>query len=793
VVDGIIVAMAESTEQELLSEIFNRDESLKQTQQRVNKFRRLIGLVLGLTLAIIFALITQVMVRLEMPGVPLFQPPLGAAGNVILWMFVGAVLGLVAAWPEEAVYGVSLSSAAGTLFISIFTLFTSGAPSGDQGATLFTRILSLVVIFLPVAGMLAPLMILLRWSIARLTDAYKGIVPVWKIVWIPALLLAAVVTIGLAARLPTYARRELMRTQELIQTGLASVDRQSLPEALRNKQVGDFTTNASPGYTLEWDKNNVNRYGIPRTSNSMGSQEAIVAARFDNDWVLVCLYSDPAVEPACKGIGGEAGKAAFSNNAPNPLTVAWDDYSLFSAGLAPGDPATQEPIEDATVYHVEMTLPSSGNLVTGKLQARYTNREDTPLNEIYFRLYPNLAGGKTQVSNVKVDGQPVEVVSEQMDSSLKIPLAAPLQVGESTVVEMNFSVEVPETMGGNYGLLYRLNEVWALDAFLPTIAVYDENGWHNQPTPPNGDNTFHDASYYLVQVNAPGEAVLVASGSMVGGQVDEANQSAVFAAGPSRDFYLAASPHFVESSEQAGLTTVTAYSLPELADQNVRVRHIAAEALKDFNQRYGAYPYTELNLVSLPMNALGIEYPGVIGLNTASYLSAPGSGAPSAEQDKFRATIAHEAAHQWFYNLVGNDQANEPWLDEALAQYAVWQYIVDLYGDGLTAQSLVNYWKGCVQETQSTDVPVGLPAGEYKTSRQYVGAVYCRGPLFLAALRVEMEKANPGGVDEFDDFMKAYVAQNRWGIATTEKFRNLAEDKCGCDLGPLFDQWGLSK
>ena len=31
--------------------------------------------------------------------------------------------------------------------------------------------------------------------------------------------------------------------------------------------------------------------------------------------------------------------------------------------------------------------------------------------------------------------------------------------------------------------------------------------------------------------------------------------------------------------------------------------------------------------------------------------------------------VAHEVAHQWWYSLVGNDQIDEPWLDEAFAQF----------------------------------------------------------------------------------------------------------------------------
>ena len=61
--------------------------------------------------------------------------------------------------------------------------------------------------------------------------------------------------------------------------------------------------------------------------------------------------------------------------------------------------------------------------------------------------------------------------------------------------------------------------------------------------------------------------------------------------------------------------------------------------------------------------------------------------------------------------------------------------------------------------------------------------MYCRGPLFIQALRDQM------GSDKFDTFMKDYVAQNRWGIATENGFRQLAEKECNCDLGPLFAEW----
>ena len=40
----------------------------------------------------------------------------------------------------------------------------------------------------------------------------------------------------------------------------------------------------------------------------------------------------------------------------------------------------------------------------------------------------------------------------------------------------------------------------------------------------------------------------------------------------------------------------------------------------------------------------------------------------------------HETAHQWWYGVVGNDQIDEPWLDEALTEYSTILYYGHRYG-----------------------------------------------------------------------------------------------------------------
>ncbi|HCB01133.1 MAG TPA: hypothetical protein DEP19_02010, partial [Anaerolineae bacterium] len=144
-------------------------------------------------------------------------------------------------------------------------------------------------------------------------------------------------------------------------------------------------------------------------------------------------------------------------------------------------------------------------------------------------------------------------------------------------------------------------------------------------------------------------------------------------------------------------------------------------------------------------------------------------------------TVVHEVAHQWFYNLVGNDQLDDPWLDESLAQFATMQYFTDRYGE----QGMLEFrreLKGRWAYVGEEEIPVGLPVSEY-TGVEYSGIVYGRGALFFMELEAVM------GTDAFNAFMKSYVTNNAWGISTTEILRAEAEGQCGCGLTELFEEW----
>ena len=462
----------------------------------------------------------------------------------------------------------------------------------------------------------------------------------------------------------------------------------------------------------------------------------------------------------------------------DPLDIPWEDRSIFKSGLIESQQLILEELEGASVYHIDLNIAQDLFHISGHEEVQYTNTETVPLNEVQFRLFPNLLGGEMEVSNLKVNAESVSPRFEMNDSLLIVPLAAPLEPGDSTVIEMDFEVTVPQEVDLNYGVLVYYEDLLALAHAYPMIAVYNDEGWNAEIPAQQGDITFADASFFLVNITAPKGVTLVPSGTVINRAEDGSTQTLLVASGPARDFYLAASPIYEEVSETVGEITVRSYSPKGMEEGAMTALEIAIDSLELFNAKYPSYPYTELDIVATPTAAGGIEYPGNIVVTSRLY--DVGSNVPGARQ-YMEGVVAHEVAHQWFYNLVGDDQLDDPWLDEALAQYLTYEYFTNQYGpageEGFRA-SLEERWAG----VNFAEIPIGLPVADYNPT-EYGAIVYGRGPLFFIELRDEI------GQEVFNAFLRDYSEQLSWDVATPEFLQSLAEEHCACDLDVMFDEW----
>ena len=477
------------------------------------------------------------------------------------------------------------------------------------------------------------------------------------------------------------------------------------------------------------------------------------------------------------------------------LGIAWDDRAIFREGLIDAEMGELEDLSGATVYHIDLQIPDDPVVVRGRQEVRYTNQESKPLDFVYFRLFANLLGGAATVSEVKMDGQDVEPVYESLDSVLRLPLPETLQPGERVVIQMDFEVEMARDLETRYGLFGYFEDMLFLHEALPVIPVYDDvdtprPGWNIELPSPYADIVYLDASFYLVRVTASANMTIVASGVEVSREQQGDDQVLTLAAGPSRDFYLTASENYTVVSETVGETTVNSYALPERMEGAELALQQAADALESYSARFGVYPYTEFDLIGTPMLALGMEYPGVVAIAHNQYdLDGEVYGRPAPVM--LEPTVAHEVAHQWFYNAVGNDQLDDPWLDEAIVQYVVGLYFIDVYGEGADQawfEALYGRW----DRVDRADIPIGMPVSEY-TGEEYGAIVYGRGPLFIEALAEEMGQETAAKPTKFDEFLRDYYESHKWGIGTSDEFKQLAEEHCQCDLTTMFEEWVYEK
>jgi aminopeptidase N len=466
--------------------------------------------------------------------------------------------------------------------------------------------------------------------------------------------------------------------------------------------------------------------------------------------------------------------------APDVFSLAWDDRGIFKSGLVKSEQPVLDQLTSASVYHLVFNIADDLYHVTGTEEVHYTNAEEVALDQVELRLFPNILGGEMIVSNVRVDEQTVTPDYGLENSLLIVPFAKPLEPGQSLVLHMDFSVTVPQTVEKNYGVLAYAEGVLTLAHSYPMVCVYNQEGWNAEIPPQSGDVTFADASFFLVKVNAPKGLTLVTTGQTIGS--DEAGQAQTLsvASGPARDFYLVASPNYKKISQTFGEVTINSYAPENLESGAQMALDTAVRAVSDFSKRYAPFPYTELDIVATPTLALGIEYPGMIAITSRIYDLNQNLNNTSASA-YMESTVAHETAHQWFYNLVGDDQLDDPWLDESLAQFATLQYYGDEYGpngeQGFRS-TLENRWA----RVNKADIPIGLPVAKYSPD-EYGAIVYGRGGLFFVALKKQI------GTDAFDTFMKDYARNLSWGIATPQLLQSLAEKQCGCDLAEIFNQW----
>ena len=505
---------------------------------------------------------------------------------------------------------------------------------------------------------------------------------------------------------------------------------------------------------------------------------------------------------ACGGSSGAPGfvpSAELLSTTPGPSVSA---LTPAAAATGPAPAATSTPIPPPTptpvplpevcllaefahdvencgtipYYEIVLAVDPSVARVTGHQEIRYTNLETGPLDSVYLRLFPSTPGygGQMAVTHLLVAGQAVAPVVELEGTALNLPMTPPLAVGRSITLSMDFEVDVPTTGRAGHALFAYLRGVMALPTVYPLIPVYDDEGWNVEIAPEYSDDVYSDIAAYQVQITAPSAMTLVASGSCV--QQAQGTETTVWTceAAPMRSFVLILGEDFELANRVVNDVVVNSYFYQGHERGGGKALEVAADALAAFSEMFGPYPYAELDVVETPNYLGGMEYPGLVVIEDGLYPGVVG----------VEWLAAHEVAHQWWFGVVGNDQIDEPWLDEALTQYSTMLYYEQVYGPeraaGILRGEFVQTHQSLVLRGQ--DMPAGLPASAYG-SRLYWQIVYDKGALYFHELRKAV------GDESFFEIMQTYYSRHRYKIATPESFLAVIERVTGDQHRDIFDQW----
>ena len=140
--------------------------------------------------------------------------------------------------------------------------------------------------------------------------------------------------------------------------------------------------------------------------------------------------------------------------------------------------------------------------------------------------------------------------------------------------------------------------------------------------------------------------------------------------------------------------------------------------------------------------------------------------------------IAHETAHQWWYSIVGNDEVNEPWLDEALTEYSTILYFENKYGKEISDKLLKTME---VQSENYRGSDMFKASTEFDNSSEYSLNVYTKGAVVFNEIRKEV--GDKIFFETLQEYCNNYMFQNVNG----NQFMKMWKDK-GVDINKIVDK-----
>ncbi len=471
-----------------------------------------------------------------------------------------------------------------------------------------------------------------------------------------------------------------------------------------------------------------------------------------------------------------AGCAQPLQNDPTPLAAP--PTAAATALVSPETPtpdftATPETLaipQTGIQYDFDLTIDYYSHNVDVRQKIAFTNNTGDTLDDLVLLVYPALFPGAFSLQSIELNGQPY-LAYQFGNKRITLPLPRALPPGDPLTVDLKYRINLP-AREGTFGWTSRQTNLGNWFPFIP--AYLPGTGWvEHDPWVVNdflvGEFLVYPSANYRVNLRMVDgqENVVVAAPAVEtaasGGKYYELDQA--------RTFTLSLSDQFQMTELAANGVTIRSYYFSEHAYAGSEVVKLAAKALDVFSQRFGAYPRTSLTVVEADF-LHGMEFDGLFFLSRGFYGFYDGGA-----QNNLTIITAHETAHQWFFSMVHNDQALEPWLDEALCTYSEKIYYETYHPE------LVEWWWNNRVNYFNPSGKINIRIYDAASYEDYRDTVYLNGAKYFEELRQAI------GDDAFFHFLKVYVEQNRNRIANRQIFFNLLDSVTDVNTSSLTQKY----
>ena len=388
------------------------------------------------------------------------------------------------------------------------------------------------------------------------------------------------------------------------------------------------------------------------------------------------------------------------------------DTSSAASAIVPGS-VGRTSLDVTASYDADLRLTWSSGTVAMQETIDVRNTSGGPidrleLNTVAARL------GRIRAVSVVVDG--TRAAATISDQTIVVPLGGILPAGSATTVEVGYRATLRRSTSGSNWLFAKANGIVDLYRWLP---------WVSLRTPfdrPNFGDPFVTPTSPRVVVRVTADRTLRYATTGMPTTTDGATTT--FRASNVRDFAITAATDYRATSG-----TIDGVRVDVLARPGARARSLLAWARRALHaqaQLVGPYPYPAFT-VAESAGGFGMEAPAAIWIPRGLAAS------------RIPYLVNHETAHQWFYGLVGNDEAREPWTDEAAADF------------------LARHVLGQRRASRCATARLDRSIYDY-SSRCYYEVVYIEGGNLIDDVRRRI------GDGRFWPALRRYVTANRFGI-----------------------------